>query len=72
MNFDVCVEMVELRAGRSGDRIPVSAKFSEPVQTQPWGHPASRTMGTGSFPGVKWSGRGVDHPNHLSTRLKTE
>ena len=47
-----------LRAGRSGDRIPVGARFSAPVQTGPGAHPASYTMGTGSFPGVK-SGRGV-------------
>ena len=48
----------QLRAGRSGDRIPVGARFSAPVQTGPGAHPASCTMGTGSFPGVK-SGRGV-------------
>ena len=47
-----------LRAGRSGDRIPVAARFSAPVQTGPEAHPASCTMDTGSFPGVK-SGRGV-------------
>jgi len=41
-----------------GDRIPVGARFSAPVQTDPVAHPASCTMGTGSFPGVK-SGRGV-------------
>jgi len=29
------------------------AKFSAPVQTGPWAHPASCTMGTGSFPGGK-------------------
>ena len=34
------------------------AKFSAPVQTGPWAHPASCTIGTGSFPEVK-SGRGV-------------
>ena len=34
------------------------ARFSAPVQTGPRAHPASCTMGTGSFPGVK-SGRGV-------------
>ena len=34
------------------------ARFSAPVQTGPGAHPASFTMGTGSFPGVK-SGRGV-------------
>ena len=50
-----------LRAGRSGDRIPVGARFSTPVQTGPGAHPASCTMGTGSFPGVK-SGRGVVWP----------
>jgi hypothetical protein len=33
-------------------------KFSAPVQTDPGAHPASCTMGNGSFPGVK-SGRGV-------------
>jgi len=32
--------------------------FSAPVQTGPGAHPASYTIGTGSFPGVK-SGRGV-------------
>jgi len=29
------------------------ARFSTPVQTDPGAHPASCTMGTGSFPGVK-------------------
>jgi hypothetical protein len=47
----------ELRAGRSGDRIPVGRDFPY-VQTGPGAHPASCTMGTGSFPGVKY-GRGV-------------
>jgi len=39
------------------------ARFSAPVQTGPGGHPASCTMGTGSFPGVK-SGRGVTLTPH--------
>ena len=38
------------------------ARFSAAVQTGPGAHPASYTMGAGSFPGVKWLGRGVDHP----------
>ena len=41
------------------------ARFSALVQTVPGSHPASCTMGTGSFPGVK-SGRGVTlTPHHL-------
>ena len=52
-----------LRAGRSGDRIPVGARFSAPVQTGPGAHPAFCTIGTGSFPGVK-SGRGVTLTPH--------
>jgi hypothetical protein len=52
-----------LRAGRSGDRIPVGARFSAHVQTVPGAHPASCTMGTGSFPGVE-SGRGVTLTSH--------
>jgi len=44
-----------LRAGWSGDRIPVEARFSAPVQTGPGAHPASCTMDTGSFLGVKSS-----------------
>ena len=51
-----------LRAGRSGDRIPEGTRFSASAQTVPGAHPASCTMVTGSFPGVKQSGRGVDHP----------
>jgi hypothetical protein len=34
------------------------ARFSVPVQTGPGAHPASCTMGTGSFPGVE-SSQGV-------------
>ena len=52
-----------LRARRSGDRIPVGARFSAPVQTGPGAHPASCTMGTRSFRGVK-SGRGVTLTPH--------
>jgi hypothetical protein len=37
------------RARRSGDRIPVGARFSAPVQTGPGALPASYTMGTGSL-----------------------
>jgi len=48
----------------------VRARFSAPIQTDPGAHPASYTMGTGSFPGVKRSGRGVDHPPPYSAEVK--
>ena len=48
----------------------MGARFSAPVQTGPGAHPASCTMGTRSFPGVKRPGRGVDHPPHIVPRLK--
>jgi hypothetical protein len=63
-----CLDL--LQAGRSGDRIPVGARFSAPVQTGPGAHPASYTVGTGSFPGVKRQGRGIDHPPPSSTKVK--
>jgi len=34
----------------------VGARFSAPVQTGPGAHPASCTMGIGSFPGVETAG----------------
>jgi len=46
------------------------SEFFVPVQTGPGAHPASYTMGTGSFSGEKRPGRGVDHPPHLAPRLK--
>ena len=52
-----------LRVGRSGDRIPVWARFTSPIQTDPGSHPAPCKMGTGSFPVVK-SGRGVTLTPH--------
>jgi hypothetical protein len=52
-----------LLAGLSGDRIPVGARFSAPVQTDPGAHLASCTMGIGSLPGVK-SGQGVTLTTH--------
>jgi len=36
----------------------------------PGAHPASYTMGTGSFPGVKWPGCGIDHPPPPSIKVK--
>ena len=55
-----------------GDRIPVEARFSAPVQTGPGAHPASYTMGAGCFLGVKRSGRVLTTNPHLAPRLKEE
>jgi hypothetical protein len=41
---------------------PGGARFFAHVQTDPGAHPASCTMGIGSFPGVKRPRRGADHP----------
>jgi hypothetical protein len=61
-----------LRAGRSGDRIPIWAIFSAPVQAGRVNHPASFTMGIYrvSFPGGRRLRRGVDHPPQTSAEVK--
>jgi len=59
-----------LRAGRSGDRNPVRARLSSPVQTDPGAQPASCTVGTGSFPWVMRLEHNVDHPPFPSVEAK--
>ena len=63
-----------LRDELSVDRIPEEASFFHPhIQTGPWGvQPSSYAIGTGSFPGLKRSERGVDFPIHLTPRFKKE
>jgi hypothetical protein len=39
---------------------------------RPWGPPSPCTVGTGSFPGCKAAGAGVDHPHPSKARLKKE
>ena len=46
------------------------SRFSAPLQPGPGVHPASYTMGTGSFPGVKRPGRGVEHPPPSTAEVK--
>jgi len=70
--FQINSSYTQLRAGRSGDRIPVQARLSAPLQIGSKAHPASYTMGTGSLPGVKRPVRGVDHPPHPAPRLRKE
>jgi len=55
---------IATRYGLAGPGIECrwGVRFSAPVQTGSEAHPASYTTDTGSFPGVKRSGRGVDNP----------
>jgi len=46
----------------------VGARFSAPAQTDP-GDPAPYIVGTGSLPGVKLSGHGIDHPPLSNTEV---
>ena len=46
------------------------ARFSTTVQTDSGAHPASYTISTGSFPGVKRSECGVDHPPPSRAEVK--
>ena len=48
----------------------LGARFSAPIHTGPGAHPASYTMGIGSFPRVKQPERGVDHPPPSSAKVK--
>jgi len=54
------------------DRIPVGGEIFRTVQPGLGVNPVYYTVGSGSLPGVKRPGRGVDHPPHLATRLKKE
>jgi len=56
--------------GGPGIEFRWGARFFTPVHTDPGAHPASYTMGTGSLPGVKRPGRGVDHPPPSSAEVK--
>jgi hypothetical protein len=71
MDRDIVVG-IAIRYGLDGPGIESrwEARFSTPVQTGPGAHPTSYTVGTGSFPGVKRSGRGVDHPTPSSAEVK--
>jgi len=61
-----------LRAGQSGDSIPLGARFYATVQTGPGTHPTSYKMGTGFFQGVNRPRLRADYPPHLVPRLKKE
>jgi hypothetical protein len=58
------VVVIGTRCGVDGSGIESrwERDFSALVQTGPGAHPASFTVGAGSFPSVKRLGRGVDNP----------
>jgi hypothetical protein len=58
--------------GLGGPRIESrwGGRFSAAVQSGPGVHPASYTIGIGSFPGIKRPGRGVDHPPPFGAEVK--
>jgi len=45
-------------------------RFFAAIQTVHGAHPASHTMGNGSFLGVKWPGHGANHPPPYSADVK--
>jgi len=47
-----------------------TVRESIPVQIGPGAHLTFYTMGSGSFPGVKRPGRGVNHPTPSSAEVK--
>jgi hypothetical protein len=59
-----------LLLGRFGNRIPVEARFSAPVQIGPGTLPTSYAMGTGSFPEIKRTGCGVNYPLLSRAKIK--
>jgi hypothetical protein len=66
----VVVLTVRLRTGQCEVRFPAGKKkyiFQNPPY-RPWGHPASSSTGTGSFPGVKRPSHEVHH-SYLVPRL---
>ena len=66
------VVSVATRYGLDGPEIESrwGARLSAPVQTGRGTYPASYTMGTGSFRGVKRPGRGFNHPPPSSAEVK--
>jgi hypothetical protein len=58
-----------LRAGRSGDRIPLGDETFRSRPDRPWGPPSLLyNVYRVSFPGVKRPGRGASHPIPSSCR----
>ena len=63
---------ITTRYGLDGPEIEsrLGARISASVQNGSGSHPASYAMGNWSFPQVKWSERGVEHPPPSSAEVK--
>jgi hypothetical protein len=71
VDVDSSVGSDSLWVGRSGDRIPMRARFSVPIQTDPGAHSASCTKGYRvSFLCVKRPGCYLDHQTPFSAEFK--
>jgi hypothetical protein len=67
---DVKLKLHEFHSRNYLIEIILTQEIASPVQTSSEAHPASHTVGTGSFLGVKRPGRGVDHPSQSSAEVK--
>ena len=54
----------------SADQTPVGGDTSRTSRNTAWAHPASNTMGTGSFPGLQRPVRSLNHLVPYSTKVK--
>jgi len=59
-----------VEAGQSRVQTLVGARFSFSIQTGPGPHPSSSMKDTGSLPGIKQAGIGVNHPPPSSVEVK--
>jgi hypothetical protein len=67
--FSIRLRVDSLRAGRSGDRIPVGGEIFRSPPDRPWGpHSLLYNGYPVSFPGEKLPGRGASHPIPSSCR----
>jgi hypothetical protein len=49
---------------------PISGEIFHTYPEGPEAHPASYTIGTGSLPGIKQPGHGIDYPPPSSAEVK--
>jgi hypothetical protein len=68
MKIYSCQDSDSIRAGSSGDRIPVLEEYF-PAHPHPEAQPALCTDGTGSFLGIQRPERGAVHASLCSTEV---